>query len=256
MTSDPALLTGAYAVDALSPEERREFERHMSDCPECAEEISELQATAARLGATAATTPPESLKSRVLSEVATTRQAPPTEREEPRPEATVTRIPTRAAWGTRLAVAAAVLGVALAGVFGAIAYDSHQQRTVAEQQMQDVRERGATMTEIMEAPDAETLTASEGGLRATTVLSDGIGKAMFLGNEVTPPPEGSVYQLWFIGEYGYESAGLLQQDPSGSLDPLIAQLPAETQAMGVTVEPTGGSPQPTTNPVLTMDVPA
>ena len=42
MSADLHTLTGAYAADALSGTERLAFERHLDDCPACAQEVREF----------------------------------------------------------------------------------------------------------------------------------------------------------------------------------------------------------------------
>ena len=45
------LLTGSYALDALTGDEQADFEEHLDRCPACAEEVRGLRETAARLAA-------------------------------------------------------------------------------------------------------------------------------------------------------------------------------------------------------------
>ena len=71
------LLTGAYTLDTLEKFDRRQFETHLAQCPECGREVDELQATAARLGIAVVEQPPEQLRSRVLDSIARTRQETP-----------------------------------------------------------------------------------------------------------------------------------------------------------------------------------
>jgi anti-sigma factor RsiW len=77
MTPDIHTLTGAYAADALSDDERRSFEAHLDECDACAQEVAELQATAAMLGAASFEPPPPSLRDAVLAEIDQVRQEPP-----------------------------------------------------------------------------------------------------------------------------------------------------------------------------------
>lgn len=245
-------LTGAYAVDALSEDERREFEVHLARCPECTQEVRELRETVARLGAALAAAPPEQLKQRVLDEIRHTRQLPPPTGEE-HPWGHRTR--RRRGWGTRLAVAAAVAGVVLAGAFGAIALRSQSEMHDVQRQMAEGQQTHAEMAAIMSAPDAKMHTSGGIGMNATAMMSKNMGQAVFLGSAQQAPPAPHVYQLWFIGNYGYRSAGVLSEDPNGQMKPIVAALPPGTAGMGVTVEPAGGSPQPTTNPVLQMTTP-
>lgn len=253
MSTDMATLTGAYAVNALAETERARFERHLASCEECAQEVNELRETAARLGATAATTPPEGLKQRVLAEVSRTRQEPPRlrgGRRTPRPGS----YGKGSSWGMRLTAAAAVIGVALAGTFGALAWQSHQELVQAREQFEQVDDSTMAMARLMEAPDARIVGASQSGMQATTVMSEQLDKAMFMSTGVGQPPPHRSYQLWFLGPYGTTSAGLLKQDEAGRMSPLMAPVPAGTTAMGVTLEPEGGSPEPTTEPMLSMSV--
>ncbi|NEB82028.1 zf-HC2 domain-containing protein, partial [Streptomyces sp. SID14478] len=83
-TADLHTLTGAYAVHALSDEERVAFERHLADCAACAQETAELTATAARLGLAATLTPRAALREQVLQRITTVRQESPREQVQSR----------------------------------------------------------------------------------------------------------------------------------------------------------------------------
>jgi len=74
---DLHLLTGAYAVDALTGDELAEFEKHLEQCAPCAEEVSGLLETAARLGLATAIAPPPSMRDQVLAATNRVRQLPP-----------------------------------------------------------------------------------------------------------------------------------------------------------------------------------
>ncbi|GAB3508040.1 anti-sigma factor [Amycolatopsis cihanbeyliensis] len=263
MSTHMNALTGAYAVDALTGEERSEFERHLAECADCTREVRELREAAGRLGTAVATAPPEGLKRRVLDEVARTRQDPPETGVEPETGAEgvaeVVPLSRKRRWATRFAVAAAVAGLALAGTFGTIALQNQQELNSARERMEQATARGTEMSELLSAPDARLITASgEGGLTATTVVSARLGKAMFMGDHTAPLSEDRAYQLWFIrsGQDKFVSAGVLERSAAGRTTPVVRTIPEGTAWMGVTVEPAGGSAQPTTDPVLKMTVPA
>ncbi|MGJ7906319.1 anti-sigma factor [Actinopolyspora sp. H202] len=248
MNTDMATLTGAYVLDALSETERVAFERHMASCQDCAEEVRQFRETTAYLGRTTAVEPPEELKQRVLSEVSRTRQESPATAERPRRRG-LRGATRRASWGTRLATAAAIVGVVLAAGFGALAWNTQQE-------LQQARaDRDAAVERLVRAPDAKVATTNARGMEAVTVMSERMDKVMFLGSGMEPAPSERVYQLWFLGDYGAESAGLLRQDPNGNMSAMMAEIPAETRAIGVTVEPAGGSEQPSTDPLLEMNMP-
>ena len=72
-------LAGAYAMDALSAPDRAAFERHLTGCEDCAQEIASLREATARLAKATAVTPPPGFKERVLAAAAITRQEAPAE---------------------------------------------------------------------------------------------------------------------------------------------------------------------------------
>ncbi|MBB3663726.1 anti-sigma factor RsiW [Prauserella sediminis] len=247
MNNDMSSLTGAYAVDALTGPERAEFEHHLAECEECAQEVRELRETAGLLGVAAAEEPPAQLKGRVLHEIAHTRQEPPM--AEPVP---IGRRKRRAAsrWGTRLAVAASVIGIGLAAVFGVAAWQSQQELDQARERIEQAGTRGAEMARVLHAPDARLIHASEGGAVATVIVSADLGKAVFMSEHMPAAPEDKVHQLWAIDEQGATSMGVLTD---GDV-PVTADMPGGTAKLGVTTEPTGGSPQPTTDPFMLLSL--
>lgn len=255
MNTEMATLTGAYTLDALSDTERVAFERHLASCDDCAEEVDQLTETAARLGRTTAVTPPAELKQRVLAEISHTRQEPP---RSAAPHGAPKRRPfgamTSRRWVSRLSAVAAVLGIALAATFGGLAWQKQQELNQARAVLEQRTDANAAMGKLLHAPDANIAIAGEGSMEAITVSSERMDKAMFLGSGMGPTPPKRVYQLWFVGAYGAHSAGLLKPDTGGGMAPVMSAVPRGTTAMAVTVEPTGGSPQPTSDPVLRMSM--
>lgn len=71
---DPHDLTAAYALDALEPEEADAYERHLSRCEECREQLAELNETSAALAfGTVAPAPPPGLRESLLDAAAAER---------------------------------------------------------------------------------------------------------------------------------------------------------------------------------------
>jgi anti-sigma-K factor RskA len=67
-------LTAAYALDALDPEEAEAYERHLSQCEECREQLAELNESAAALAFGAvAPAPPTRLRDSILDAAAAER---------------------------------------------------------------------------------------------------------------------------------------------------------------------------------------
>ncbi|MBN6038511.1 anti-sigma factor domain-containing protein [Amycolatopsis sp. 195334CR] len=238
MTADLHTMTGAYALNALSAFESAAFERHLLDCAACSMEVRELRATAARLGAATAVEPTAELKAAVLAHIRGVRQSPP-------------RVPAAEVAGTRKkrGTVLALLGAAAAAVAALslgidIGREEVPQVGIAQPQFDP-----AGM--VLSAPDAATLRDPEDEGGTTVVLSRSQGKAVVLPANL-PPLDGSrVYQVWLIGSAGPHSAGLLQPDVRQHMPPVVTDLPTGTDRVGITAEPAGGSPEPTT-PAVTM----
>jgi len=244
MTSpDVHMLTGAYAANALADTEREQFEAHLSECEECTQEVRDLLETTALLGVAAAAPVPPQLRDRVMAEVARTRQIPPVVSP---PQTTATprdRMPRP--WGRRLALAAAACLAVFAVGLGTVTYQVYRDA----QRAQQLTDRIAA---VLTSPDARTATVSSDGSTATVVVSRHRSEIVFLARGLPGAPDRRTYQLWMIGPAGPKSAGLL--GPSAAA-PLILRGPADAHTLGVTVEPAGGSLQPTTEPVLLLPLP-
>jgi anti-sigma-K factor RskA len=244
MTVELHTLTGAYAAHALTHEEVIEFEAHLRDCTSCPQETQELVATAARIGEAEYDAPPPALKARIMAEVGRTRQLPPVG-----VHAQVVDLVERRRNRLLLGIAAAVAALAIigGGVAGGIAYraDQHADR---------VQAAANAIASVLSAPDARTVSASgpDGG-RGTAVVSDIRHAAVFSASSWPATAGAKTWQLWVIDASGARSAGLLNRRADGTIVPTYAaDIPTAGANFGVTVEPAGGSKQPTTKPVLLM----
>jgi len=239
-------MTGAYAVDALDADERSIFEEHLSVCPACAQEVRELQATAARLGSAVALPPPAGLRDRVLAEVGSVRQLPPV--KEPRHASPAAIGSARERWARRWMLAAAACLAVLAVGLGAVATELYRD-------LQASRAAQARVIGVLSAVDARAATASgSGGTTGTVVVSRQRGELVFVSGGLPAVPRARTYQLWLIGPAGPRSAGLLGRS-DGQTPPAVARDVADAESVGVTVEPAGGSKRPTTKPVLIVPLP-
>ncbi|WP_329791476.1 anti-sigma factor [Lentzea sp. DG1S-22] len=156
-SSDLHTLTGAYAMNALSDSERAEFEGHLPHCPSCTQEVAELQATAATLGAAAELAPPAHLRAQVLTGVTATRQLPP---ETPAPAAEVLVLPSRNRWIVRTSVLAAAAGVLVAVVIGVQGVQDRSELDALSQSAAGYSQ----ISDLLSAPDAKLLSDSGTGV--------------------------------------------------------------------------------------------
>lgn len=222
-------LSGAYAVDALDDIERAQFERHLAECAECRAEVASLRSTAALLAETTATTPPDRLRERVLADIGTVRPLPP---------AVGTSAPPRRRRRTAaLVAAAAVIAAVGAGVVATEPWADETRQTQV-----------SPVERVLQAEDAERYTQTVDGSRATIVRSASLNKAVLITRDMAPPPQGKVYELWLDHKgVGMVPAGIMTE--GGEQRILLEGDPATATGAGITVEPAGGSEEPTLPPV-------
>ncbi|MEU8925484.1 anti-sigma factor [Kitasatospora sp. NPDC048545] len=246
--TDPHTLTGAYAAHALDPDENAEFERHLAGCPSCAQEVAEFAATLAKLGTAQSEVPPQTLKANVMAALPTIRQEAP--HTTPAPGQGPSRPGRRAPRWTKLALAACL---ALAASAGGIAVQQHHRADQARARAAALQVQQDRVTDLLTAPDARTTTGSTSGGAAggvgTAVWSHSRGQAAFLASGLPAPAAGTTYQLWFNDSGTMRPAGLL---PGGNGARLLSGPLDGAVGIGVTVEPAGGSPHPTSAPVLLL----
>ncbi len=93
-------------------------------------------------------------------------------------------------------------------------------------------------------------TEVSGGGEATLVWSLDQRKSAILVNDLPSLPGDKTYQLWYIGEGGAIPAGTFASSASATSWRVLDGQMSAGDTVGVTVEPTGGSEQPTTEPIL------
>jgi anti-sigma-K factor RskA len=234
-------LTGAYAADALPEAERHSFDDHLEQCPSCQQEVAELFATTARLAAAVSTPAPAAMRSRVLAEVSRTRQVSPlvASLEARRPAVPWYRSP--------IGIAASFLLVISLGL-AAFAVDESRRADQAER-------TAARIAAIATDPDRAEASRpiSSGGAGVVIAAGDG---AIFRADGLRVLPADRTYQLWIMDDKGgARSVGLLGRGGDADIQRLVEGVKT-TDQIGLTVEPKGGSPGPTTTPLLVLPVPA
>lgn len=229
--TDIHALTGAYVLDALTELERAEFERHLISCADCLAEVASLSEAVVGLSDLVASGPPERLRDQILAGTRTVRPLPPRLAPEHR---RVRR------WPRLAAAAALILGLG-AGV--AAAWQPWKPEVVQLTLADRVRQ----------APDAQTWTQRLGnGGHATVIRSQSVGAAIWESDGLAAAPTGHVYQLWVQApDERLNPAGLLSSGDGA----VVLRGDTETAiGVGLTVEPAGGSPAPTTKPIAFIDL--
>ena len=267
MSADEHMLSGAYALDAIDDEiERRRFERHLRDCEACQEEVRTFRAATVALGEAVAVSPPPGLRERVLAEISATRQVddggpagvpadgPDTGRGEPwQAGSPGTRAGRRSARprparrGTAVAAAVALLvgGGAAVGGYGVVR---------ARQAQEQAQDEAARVLAIAADPRARRLSGPVTGGGSLTVVVAG-SRAALVTDGVPALASERVYQLWVVRPGGISSAGLGPEGEAaaGRWSRIIDGVRGGDK-VAVSVEPAGGSAQPTTTPVTLVQL--
>jgi anti-sigma-K factor RskA len=248
-------LAGAYALDALDEgAERKRFARHLRRCPSCAQELRGFREVATALAFAAAAEPPPELQLRVMAAVRDTRQLPPQALPRWQFRGWLPRIPA-SGWLPRLATAATAVAIAAVVVLSIVLSGTRQQLGSARAQVQAI-------AAVLAAPDVTAVTGPVATGGVTTVLvSPGKRELVVSTSGLAALPAGKVYELWLIGPYATQQAavrraGLLPPAAAGLTAPVLASGLVAGDKLGMTVEPAGGTNQPTSTPILLLSLPA
>ncbi|WP_328938915.1 anti-sigma factor [Streptomyces tauricus] len=240
-------LAAPYALDALEPHEHKRFEKHLKRCDHCAAEVRALREDAVRLAWSTAAPAPAAMRDRVLTAIRTTPQEPAA--AEPPARARVERPPSRArrspfsAFLIPLASTTAAAALVVAALFG-------MQASRTQDELSEQRAQAREIAHVLAAPDARAGTGRDANGQGIGVVASASQKtAVVTSAGLGAPPGKRVHQLWLMRPEGKpRSLGLLDGDT-----PLIATgLNTDATSLAVTVEPDGGSPQPTTAPVVQL----
>nr|WP_306270234.1 anti-sigma factor [Ornithinimicrobium sp. HY1793] len=229
---------------------------HLSTCATCRREVAELREATVALSDDLAVEPPPALREQLLTQIALTPQDAPTPVDAPTDQVAPTPVdaptdqvaPTDEVGAHRarrsrgpgrwLLAGAAAAAIAI----GAVAItqwptDTPDPAIVAVQ-------------EVLEAPDAIEATESADGATFTVVTASSLDRAVLLTEDLPGAPDGEDYQLWFVHEDGTAvSAGLMPREGD---EVALEGAPAGAVAVGITVEPAGGSEQPTSDPIVAV----
>jgi anti-sigma-K factor RskA len=210
-------LATPYALNAMPDTERAAIDRQVAAAPSAVaeafrDEVRAVRETMAVVSAATAADPPARLRTAVLA------AAQPDTRRQSRLRTAV------------LAAAAAIV-VGLAAFGAGIALRPPPTPTMAEQ--------------IMAAPDVRTVSGQLAGGTATVVFSRNMNAGVLVMNNVPPPTQGTVYQMWLVGDKGPLSAGTMNTAAvAPSTTHMLPNL-ENSSVLAFTVEPGNGSPQPT-----------
>jgi anti-sigma-K factor RskA len=259
-------LVGAYVMDALPEGERADFERHLGGCEQCRDDVRGLREATSALSCAVAAAPPAAMRDRTLLGAVRLRQLPPVlPGEQPHGHAKQDRRPASArlsrpasarlaglvprGWRARgiAAVTAAVL-VAAAVLLGLHISSMQDGLSLAEQRDHDI-------AVVLTAPDATEHTAkvSTGGT-ATVVMSHRVRALVIMTHGLAALPPSQGYEVWLMNSAGDRPAGMLPPPRAGMTDPMVVSRLRPGDMLGLTVEPSAGTRQPTSLPIVLVSL--
>ncbi|WP_104163024.1 anti-sigma factor [Cryobacterium sp. N22] len=145
-----------------------------------------------------------------------------------------------------LVAAAAAVALFVGGTFAGQALYGDPSQDFAQEQ-------AASLAEINAAPDSQRAsTQTADGQAATLVWSGELGLSAIIVDELPALGDDQDYQLWYIGAAGPVSAGTFDSDGSGTAWRVLDGTMSAGDTVGVTVEPAGGSEQPTSDPIVAI----
>jgi anti-sigma-K factor RskA len=280
---NPADLAGAYALHALDADEAADYELYLSLSEQARVEAAELNDTAVALGLAVPPVQPSSgLKASLMAQIASTPQLAPLDSPARPGTPTVTADappvvaavaaptlspgtadvtpPTRTGgsaaeraerrWFQRpagyLAAAAAAAALFVGGTFaGQAIYGNNGDAFPTKQ--------AAELAEINAAGDTQRAsTETVDGQDVTLVWSGELGLSAIIVDDLPALGDDQDYQLWYIGEGGPVPAGTFDSTGSGTVFRVLDGTMSAGDAVGVTVEPRGGSDLPTSDPIVAI----
>jgi len=234
---EAAELLGAYALDALDPDEHEAVERHVRDCRACQTEVSEHREMAALL------TPgwvkaPEGVWDRIAGSLE--EKPPPLElaRVAPSESRSGSVVPLRPSRGVGLRAAAMVAAIAavVIGLMGVkIVDDGRRLDRITAGVHSEELQQAANAAMVDPAADKVALRSEDGAWFAEAVLlDDGTG---YLVKHNLPPLSGDrTYQLWALA--GTSKISVSTLGPAPKVSAFNATGPV--WALAITEEPAGG----------------
>lgn len=150
-------------------------------------------------------------------------------------------------WFTRPVAIVASAAAAAALFFGGTVVGGSLAGNDATQQ------QASALAQINAAPDAQRASAAvTGGGTATLVWSAQLGTSALIARDLPNLPNDKTYELWYIRDGKATPAGTMDAAGTGSTWKVLAGTMQAGDTVGVTVEPSGGSPRPTTNPIVAI----
>lgn len=241
----------AEALDALSPDEQRRVAAHLAECDACRRASEPMRAVATALAADVLPVAvPSSWEMALMARVA----------QEPRSRPAAAAPARRPRWRwRRLGLAAAAVAFVALLVWNIVLQAQLGQQREQVSALQSQLERESAVTALLAQPATNLRVINPGpaapAVRGRLIVNESGEVCLLVLDSVPALPEDRAYQVWLIVDGQRTSAGLFRPDPSGRTTVVLHHLQIKNyHAIGVSVEPMGGSPQPTGPNALWVEI--
>jgi len=255
-----------YALDALTEEEKELVESYLAEHPEARLQLQELQPGASALPyAVAPVEPPGRVKEALMKRVASDVQERSRSSVGAVSSARVQKEPAQR--GSRFENIFRVLSLGAAAIAMIWAFVLNAQVGRLQGQVDALNEQVATQSQsiddiaktLFQLNETDVITVS---LKSTREQSRPLGQlianpkdksAVVVISGLPPLEPGKTYQVWLIGDAPV-SAGLLTVDENGRSVLIITSEESidSFKALGISIEPEGGSAQPTADQIVVL----
>jgi hypothetical protein len=114
-------------------------------------------------------------------------------------------------------------------------------------------QQASALAQINAAPDVQRATATvAGGGTATLVWSGELGRSALVADGLPALPDDKTYELWYMRDGKAIPAGTMTPSGSGSTWRVLTGDMRAGDTVGLTVEPSGGSERPTSDPIVAI----
>ncbi len=222
-------LLGAYALDALDPDETSVVAGHLETCPRCRDEVTGHLEAAAFL-ANAGSVAPEGVWARIAASL-----------EEPPPQFELARIrpagPSSRRWLPARPVAA--IAAVAAAVIAVLGFQVQQQDGRLDRLTPALEQRGldeAVAAALFDDRSTKVDLVSDSGTLSAKVVVQPDGKGYIVDHNLPALPSALTYQLWGLVGEETVSLGVLGNEPAVR----AFTAAGDVTVLAITAEPAGG----------------
>ena len=231
----------AYAIGALDSGDRAALEKHLKTCPACQAELASYQGLSeGLLLSVPLRQPPAALRQRLVGRLPAARKTAPR---------------FRFPWSIgQTALGFAVLLLLFLNVFLLLQTQSLQREQASlSRQVQT----GQTALAALAYPETRSLPVNGNNVAGTLLLDQERNVAVLITWNMPALQANQTFQVWLIDAQGKRTdAGIFMPQPGQPFTSVSVNSSgglANFSGLGVTIEPAGGSPQPTGSRIFKVD---